>query len=252
MPAQRVVRILTPDPRGDGEGGSENEGLLRTGEHRLNRQRHRLSAGCCTKWLFHFSAASSLLTLLFLIKISMFDSFAKPVHSVEPGEGTNPEHGDFRRSSSDYILDSGWDFGAPPTVREYSWLVKDVEANPDGVFRPMIVINGKFPGELIRCNEGDTIVVNVENRSVNTTSFHWHGLFQNGTNWMDGTPGVTQCGIAPGRRFRYEFTVTGQAGTCEHSPRASASLIHHPSVLHAETVQTSTTATRPARHSTAL
>ncbi|RKU42664.1 hypothetical protein DL546_003466 [Coniochaeta pulveracea] len=30
---------------------------------------------------------------------------------------------------------------------------------------------------------------------------------------MDGVPGITQCPIAPGRRFRYEFTVRGQAGT---------------------------------------
>lgn len=121
----------------------------------------------------------------------------------------------FRRPSSDYVIDSEWDFAASPTVREYDWVVSDISANPDGVFRPMVVINGQFPGPMIVCNEGDTIVVNVKNQAKNATSIHWHGLFQNGTAFMDGTVGVTQCPIAPGQTFRYEFTVKGQAGTCK-------------------------------------
>ncbi len=131
------------------------------------------------------------------------------------GGGKSDSSIDFRRPPSDYILDSNWDYTSTPKTREYNWVVQDIVANPDGVFRPMIVVNGKFPGELIRCNEGDTIVVNVENQSVNATSIHWHGIFQNGTNWMDGVPGVTQCPIAPGRKFQYKFTVKGQSGTCE-------------------------------------
>ncbi|CAN8098922.1 unnamed protein product [Discula destructiva] len=77
----------------------------------------------------------------------------------------------------------------------------------------MTVINGKFPGPMILCNEGDTIVIDVTNHAQNATTIHWHGLFQNGTNSMDGTVGVTQCPIAPGESFRYQFTVTGQAGS---------------------------------------
>lgn len=121
----------------------------------------------------------------------------------------------FRRPSSDYIIDSAWDYDAPPTVREYHWTISDITANPDGVFRPMMVINGQFPGPMIVCNEGDTVVVNVVNESKNSTAIHWHGLFQNGTNWNDGTVGVTQCPIAPGRSYRYEFIVKGQAGSCK-------------------------------------
>ena len=41
---------------------------------------------------------------------------------------------------------------------------------------------------------------------------HWHGLFQNGTNQMDGPVGVTQCNIPPGHRMTYDFTVD-QPGT---------------------------------------
>lgn len=58
--------------------------------------------------------------------------------------------------------------------------------------RTMLVMNGQFPGPLIRVNEGDQVLVNVTNQLKNGTSMHWHGLYQNGTNWMDGTAGITQ------------------------------------------------------------
>lgn len=117
------------------------------------------------------------------------------------------------RPEKDYILDPSWDFEAPPRTREYTWTISEHTLNPDGVFRPMLLINGTFPGPLIECNEGDEIVVHVQNRSPNATSIHWHGLFQNGTNWMDGAVGVTQCPIAPGQDFTYRFRVDGQSGT---------------------------------------
>lgn len=121
--------------------------------------------------------------------------------------------GSFRRPASDYILDPNWDFTAPKEVRSYKWQIVDIVGNPDGVFRPMLTINGQFPGPMIECNEGDTLIIEVDNQSVNATSLHFHGLLQNGTNFMDGTTGVTQCPIAPRRKFKYEFTVTGQSGT---------------------------------------
>jgi FtsP/CotA-like multicopper oxidase with cupredoxin domain len=119
----------------------------------------------------------------------------------------------FRRPELEYKLEMSWDYSALPQVREYHWTIQEIDANPDGVMKHMLTINGKFPGELIRCNEGDTIVVNVDNQASNATAIHWHGIFQNGTNEMDGVPGITQCPIAPGSKFRYEFTVKGQAGT---------------------------------------
>lgn len=63
-----------------------------------------------------------------------------------------------------------------------------------GVVREMLFINGKFPGPLIEVNRGDRLVVNVTNQlSKNATTIHWHGLFQNGTNWFDGTTG--ECAV---------------------------------------------------------
>jgi len=77
----------------------------------------------------------------------------------------------------------------------------------------MTVINGRFPGPVVRANRGDRIVVHVTNQLTNATTVHWHGMFQNGTNWMDGTSGITQCAIPPNRTFTYNFTVENQYGT---------------------------------------
>ena len=41
---------------------------------------------------------------------------------------------------------------------------------------------------------------------------HWHGIFQEGTNWADGPAFVTQCPIASGNSFLYDFHVPDQAG----------------------------------------
>jgi hypothetical protein len=61
-----------------------------------------------------------------------------------------------------------------------------------GVNRSMLAINGQFPGPVIRANEGDRIIVNVTNELSEPTTMHWHGLYQNGTNWMDGSTSITQ------------------------------------------------------------
>ncbi|KAG5913171.1 hypothetical protein E4U42_001393, partial [Claviceps africana] len=132
------------------------------------------------------------------------------------------------RDSSEYVLSPSWDAAAEPATREYRWTITDARLNPDGVYRPMMLINNQFPGPLVECNEGDSIVVRVRNEAANATSVHFHGLFQNGTNFMDGTVGVTQCPIAPGSSFTYRFRVRGQSGTywyhAHHSAQAADGL----------------------------
>jgi iron transport multicopper oxidase len=93
---------------------------------------------------------------------------------------------------------------------DVSWL----QANPDGAaVRPVIGINGKWPIPPITATKGDRIIVNVNNSLGNeSTSLHFHGLYMNGTNHMDGPVGVTQCPIPPGASFTYNFTVD-QPGT---------------------------------------
>ena len=73
-----------------------------------------------------------------------------------------------------------------------------------------MAINGTLPGPVVRLKEGQTARIAVTNALDETTSIHWHGLllpFQ-----MDGVPGVTFPGIAPGQTFTYEFPVI-QSGT---------------------------------------
>jgi FtsP/CotA-like multicopper oxidase with cupredoxin domain len=140
------------------------------------------------------------------------------------------------RAEKEYIIDPKWDYDARPTTREYHWTIAEHELNPDGVYRPMTLINATFPGPLVECNEGDEIVVHVNNQATNATSIHWHGLFQNGTNFMDGTVGISQCPIAPGHSFTYRFNVSGQTGTYWYhshmSMQASDGLVG-PIVIHA-------------------
>jgi FtsP/CotA-like multicopper oxidase with cupredoxin domain len=69
---------------------------------------------------------------------------------------------------------------------------------------------GISPGPIIRANTGDTILVNVTNGLNGTaTALHWHGIYQIGSPWMDGTTGITQCGIPPGESMLYNFTLDG-------------------------------------------
>ena len=42
----------------------------------------------------------------------------------------------------------------------------------------------------------------LENEAV---SIHWHGMWQHGTPWMDGTSMITQCPILPSNSFTYRF-----------------------------------------------
>ncbi|KAE9399013.1 laccase [Gymnopus androsaceus JB14] len=90
--------------------------------------------------------------------------------------------------------------------------------SPDGYTRSAVLAGGVFPGPLITGNKGDTFQINVINdltddTMLKSTSIHWHGLFQKGSNWADGPAFVNQCPIAPGNSFLYEFTVPDQAGT---------------------------------------
>uniref|UniRef100_A0A8H8CH71 Laccase n=1 Tax=Psilocybe cubensis TaxID=181762 RepID=A0A8H8CH71_PSICU len=75
-----------------------------------------------------------------------------------------------------------------------------------------------FPGPVIRATKGDTLQINVVDQLTDSTmlmgtSIHWHGFYQKGTSWADGVVGVTQCPIAPGHSFLYQFPTADQAGT---------------------------------------
>lgn len=91
-----------------------------------------------------------------------------------------------------------------------TWL----NANPDGLIeRPVLGFNNSWPLPTLRVKTGDTVNLYLTNGlGKANTSLHFHGLFQNGTNQMDGPEMVTQCPISPGDTMLYNFTLD-QVGT---------------------------------------
>ena len=73
-----------------------------------------------------------------------------------------------------------------------------------------IGVNGSSPGPTLRWREGDTITIAVTNRLKEPGSIHWHGMRI--PTEMDGVPGLSFRGIAPGETFVYRFPVL-QSGT---------------------------------------
>ncbi|XP_012277841.1 laccase isoform X2 [Orussus abietinus] len=83
----------------------------------------------------------------------------------------------------------------------------------DGIEKTIFSINRMLPGPSIQVCLHDNIIIDVENdiEGVEVT-LHWHGLFQNGFQYYDGVPQLTQCPITSRTTFRYQFTAQN-AGT---------------------------------------
>ncbi|KGI77872.1 copper resistance system multicopper oxidase [Oleiagrimonas soli] len=79
-----------------------------------------------------------------------------------------------------------------------------------GRARIATAINGSVPGPLLRWKQGDTVTIQVRNRLRVPTSIHWHGILLPAD--MDGVPGLSFPGIAPGETFTYRFKLR-QSGT---------------------------------------
>jgi len=84
-------------------------------------------------------------------------------------------------------------------------------ANFTGRDRPAITVNGSLPAPTLRWREGDTVTIRVRNQLAHApTSIHWHGILLPAN--MDGVPGLSFSGIAPGETWQYRFQLK-QAGT---------------------------------------
>lgn len=102
--------------------------------------------------------------------------------------------------------------GSPPVLSgtEFDLTIAETPVNFTGEPHLATTINGSIPGPLLRWREGDTVTLRVTNRLAGETSIHWHGVlvpFE-----MDGVPGISYPGIAPGQTFTYRFQVR-QSGT---------------------------------------
>ena len=102
--------------------------------------------------------------------------------------------------------------GAVPTLSgtEFNLVVAETGVNFTGNPRMATTVNGSLPSPILRWREGETVTIRVTNRLSVPTSIHWHGIIL--PYQMDGVPGVSFDGIAPGETFTYRFNVE-QSGT---------------------------------------
>ncbi|OZI26853.1 copper oxidase [Bordetella genomosp. 9] len=93
---------------------------------------------------------------------------------------------------------------------EFALDIAETAVNYTGAARLATTVNGLLPGPVLRWREGDTVTLHVRNRLRVATSIHWHGILL--PSAMDGVPGLSFAGIAPGATFTYRFPVR-QSGT---------------------------------------
>ncbi|CAI8596850.1 unnamed protein product [Vicia faba] len=98
-------------------------------------------------------------------------------------------------------------------VRHYKFNVVVKNATRLCSTKPIVTVNGKFPGPTIYAREDDNVLIKVVNHVKYNVSIHWHGVKQLRTGWADGPAYITQCPIQPGQTYLYNFTLTGQRGT---------------------------------------
>jgi len=140
-------------------------------------------------------------------------------HGQSGTTAVNNTQSSILQDPQEYILDPKWNLTTPNTTRYYVFNITEIpDGAPDGVPKRMFLVNGKYPGPRIEGNQGDRLILEVNNFMTVPTAIHFHGQFQNGdwvlqsslilgTAFMDGTNGVTQCGIPPNTSFTYNFTM---------------------------------------------
>ena len=95
---------------------------------------------------------------------------------------------------------------APPKVSGHTLEVTRGLAAPDGFERSVLLVNGQYPGPLLRGRLGEQLVVALKNSTAKGISNHYHGQYQLGTWRMDGVPLVTQPSLPAGKTFNVHFT----------------------------------------------
>jgi len=102
---------------------------------------------------------------------------------------------------------------ALPTILSGTQFKLEIGTTPvnfTGNSRIATAVNGQVPAPILHWREGDTVTLSVTNRLPTPSSIHWHGIVL--PAGMDGVPGLSFDGIAPGETFVYRFEVR-QSGT---------------------------------------
>ncbi len=94
---------------------------------------------------------------------------------------------------------------------EFDLEIEETLVNFTGAPRFAHAVNRSIPAPILRWTEGDIVTLRVSNRLADDyASIHWHGILLPAN--MDGVPGLSFNGIAPGETYVYRFTVK-QGGT---------------------------------------
>ncbi|KAI2636805.1 multicopper oxidase-domain-containing protein [Xylaria nigripes] len=143
---------------------------------------------------------------------------------LEVRAGPGPCHTPLNRTcwQPGFDINTEYETETPSGVlRVFNWELTEHDnwTGPDGrVKGKVMLINGQFPGPTLVADWGDTVVVNITNSlRTNGTSIHWHGIRQRGSNIQDGTNGVTECPIPPGKSKTYTFKLTQYGTSWYHS-----------------------------------
>ncbi|ODV64382.1 ferroxidase FET3 [Ascoidea rubescens DSM 1968] len=111
-----------------------------------------------------------------------------------------------------------------------------VNVNLDGKYeRQAIGCNDTYPWPTLEANKGDRIQLWLTNGLNDTnTTLHFHGIWQNHTNQMDGGDMISNCPIPPGGTFIYNFTLEQSGLYWYHSHTAGqfADGFRAPFVIH--------------------
>ncbi|TKY46122.1 Laccase-15 protein [Spatholobus suberectus] len=94
------------------------------------------------------------------------------------------------------------------------WAVKEARYTRLCSTKPLLTVNGQFPGPIIRAYHGETV----------------HGVKQPRNPWSDGPEYITQCPIKPEGKFRHKLIFSTEEGTIwwhAHSDWARAT-VHGP------------------------
>ncbi|AKF25278.1 copper resistance protein CopA [Sulfurovum lithotrophicum] len=91
------------------------------------------------------------------------------------------------------------------TGKEFFLDIDYTSVNITGKRSVATTINGQIPGPTLVWQEGDTVTIHVTNHLKKSSSIHWHGIIL--PYQMDGVPGISYKGIAPGETFTYRFKV---------------------------------------------
>jgi len=96
------------------------------------------------------------------------------------------------------------------TGKEFYLTIDYTKVNLTGNTVVATTVNGQISGPTLVWQEGETVTLHVTNKLKKSSSIHWHGIILPPA--MDGVPGISFNGIAPGETFTYRFKVR-QHGT---------------------------------------